>query len=104
MDASALVFDLHGMMLRRISENADIHYQGLKQAAADAYRKHLISSPLKAHLIAIDTAFQVIRHISAVSAKKDYHELCCQLNKCPSGDSMNKPPECILDSARMIRR
>ena len=86
MDASALVFSHHGMMLRFISATTKTHYQGLRQAAVIAHRRKLIGSTLKARMIAVDAAFQVIRHITEASAKRDYIELCAQFDTLDRGE------------------
>jgi hypothetical protein len=52
-----------------------VHYQGLRAAASHLRRSGLLSSKLAKKLAAVDCAFAISRHITAVSAEQCVHEV-----------------------------
>ena len=80
-EASVILFDLHGKKVRRISKDTGMHYEGLRSAAHDIWKKGGISNPMKNKLANLDTAFQVIRHITTASATRDLEALCLSLDR-----------------------
>ena len=98
MDAASLVFDVHGMMLRTLCKAGDKHYQGLSVAASDSYRKGMITLRQKHRMIAVDHAFQIIRHITTVSVQKDYDELSVILEKSAGGDGEKHRDDPVIDA------
>ena len=103
MDASSLVFDIHGVMLRTLCTVGDRHYQGLAAAATDSYRKGLITLRQKHRMISVDHAFQVIRHITTVSVRKDTDELYEILRKHTGDDSVKHSTPYWADTAKGVQ-
>ena len=92
LDASSLVFDIHGRMLRTLCEVSDKHYQGLAAAANDGYREGLITRRMQRRMISVDHAFQVIRHISTVTVRTDSDELDAIIRKHKGDDGEKTTP------------
>eukprot|EP00929_Paragymnodinium_shiwhaense_P056373 TRINITY_DN28216_c0_g1_i2.p1 TRINITY_DN28216_c0_g1~~TRINITY_DN28216_c0_g1_i2.p1 ORF type:complete len:258 (+),score=34.76 TRINITY_DN28216_c0_g1_i2:110-883(+) len=64
-DAPSLIFHLHSALLRGLAARSDRHFEGLAQAA----RLLKLPSRLRKRCMAVDTAFQLVRHITKVSAQ-----------------------------------
>eukprot|EP00927_Polykrikos_kofoidii_P019794 TRINITY_DN19280_c1_g1_i1.p1 TRINITY_DN19280_c1_g1~~TRINITY_DN19280_c1_g1_i1.p1 ORF type:complete len:345 (+),score=43.22 TRINITY_DN19280_c1_g1_i1:32-1036(+) len=62
MDAAALISSLHGMVLRRISDATELHFNGLREAARN--KKVPLSNGLKRKLTQLDFAHDFARHIT----------------------------------------
>ena len=65
--AAALVFQIHGSMLRSACHRAGRHFEGLAQAARFLRQRGYISTPMLKKLIRIDDTFNVLRHITKES-------------------------------------
>ena len=65
--AESLVFELHGALLRLVSNRAGCHYQGLSAASRHLKSLGRIDNRTSKKLIRIDDAFNVVRHITSVS-------------------------------------
>uniref|UniRef100_A0A7S2JWI2 Uncharacterized protein n=1 Tax=Zooxanthella nutricula TaxID=1333877 RepID=A0A7S2JWI2_9DINO len=57
-----LLFSLHGVLLRALSERADRHFQGLHQAGR--HFRHALSSVQRRRLDHLDTVFNYLRHVT----------------------------------------
>jgi hypothetical protein len=73
--AESIIAELHGRLLRGIATETSVHYQGLRAAASHLRRSGLLSSKLAKKLAAVDCAFAISRHITAVSAEQCVHEV-----------------------------
>ena len=72
-DAASIIAGLHAKTLRLLAQAAGRHFEGLAQASRD---KALgLTSRQRRRLLNLDTAFNVSRHISAVSADLFFEEL-----------------------------
>ena len=67
MSAAALVGDLHGTLLRALSNKADRHFQRL--AASVRFFRGSLHSKRSRRLRELDAAFALLRHITECSAK-----------------------------------
>ena len=79
MDSGALVADLHGRVLRLISLELGVHFEGLRSAAAICRRRRLLSSQAVKRLERLDHAFALTRHITAPSAAEFLRGLAGEL-------------------------
>jgi hypothetical protein len=61
---AALVAELHGMALRQMSEVLGVHCQGLSQASRMARHRGLIANGTAKRLVHLDSAHNVLRHIT----------------------------------------
>ena len=104
LEASALVFDIHGRMLRTLCEVGDKHYQGLSAAAKDCYRAGLIPHQMQRRMLTVDQAFQVIRHISIVAVRKDSDELAEIMRKHKGDDYKEAAPHDRNHSAVWVKK
>ena len=68
-DAADLVIALHGKLLRNLALSEGVHFQGLRVAAAALRRTGRLSNTLARKLTAVDTAYNVCRHITSVSSQ-----------------------------------
>jgi hypothetical protein len=68
--AAAIVFELHGRLLRDIAVDTGLHFQGLRGAASHLRRVRLINPAMAKKLARLDDTFAVLRHISVVSADR----------------------------------
>jgi hypothetical protein len=73
--AESIIAELHGRLLRGIAVETSVHYQGLRAAASHLRRSGLLNSRLAKKLAAVDCAFAISRHITAVSAEQCIHEV-----------------------------
>eukprot|EP00401_Gymnodinium_catenatum_P066589 CAMPEP_0117601554 /NCGR_PEP_ID=MMETSP0784-20121206/77096_1 /TAXON_ID=39447 /ORGANISM="" /LENGTH=355 /DNA_ID=CAMNT_0005404287 /DNA_START=77 /DNA_END=1140 /DNA_ORIENTATION=- len=84
MDASALVFDAHGQCLRLLTSFSGRHASGLAQAARSAP----LTARLRRKLIRLDSAFQVVRHITLPSVQSLVNNVVDEL----AGAAPSLPP------------
>ena len=75
MRPELLVADLHGMLLRLISERAGCHFQGLSSASRFLKSTGRINNATAKKLARIDNAYNVVRHITACSVENFVAEL-----------------------------
>ena len=66
--AESLLFHLHGCLLRLLSKRAGTHFQGVSQASRLMRNRGLIKNRTANKLVKLDHAFNVLRHITEVSA------------------------------------
>ena len=106
--AEALLFGLHGQLLRSLSASAGVHFQGISQAARSLRRRGVIRNQMANKLAKIDYAYNLVRHITEISVSDFCKSLekelsttmaaqasnealapaiCSQLPKDPSGDT-----------------
>mmetsp|Transcript_45564 Transcript_45564/g.114842 ORF Transcript_45564/g.114842 Transcript_45564/m.114842 type:complete len:234 (+) Transcript_45564:85-786(+) len=97
--AVALVFDLHGELLRRPAQRHDEHYQGLQQAARRSRRHGAISNNLAKRMGMVDTCFNLLRHISKPSCESLIKELDAHLNAFDAKLPTDDPPLVGADAA-----
>ena len=74
-DGYSLVCGLHGHSLRRLVCSTGTDFKGLQQAARQCRRRGLISSRIAKKLIALEAAFNVLRHVNSVRAERLLAEL-----------------------------
>eukprot|EP00959_Pyramimonas_sp_CCMP1952_P407858 8547641-Pyramimonas_sp.AAC.1 len=74
-----LVGDLHGALVRCLSDVRAKHFQGLSQAARDLHRQNRIPSKVKNQLLRLDWAHNIVRHITATSAREFYCDVRADL-------------------------
>ena len=67
--AEALVFELHGILLRSVASATQLHFQGLSQASRYLRAHGLVSNSAAKKLHNIDCAYNLCRHITAISSK-----------------------------------
>ena len=68
--ADLLVLDLHTRIVRNISKHEAIHFEGLGAAARHMWRKGVFDGRLKKKLLDLEAAYNITRHITAVSADR----------------------------------
>eukprot|EP00973_Karenia_brevis_P043576 6038373-Karenia_brevis.AAC.1 len=78
MDAAALIGHLHGQILRLLSDDAHLPFQGLQEASR--CRKLRLDSRTRKRLVQLDHAFAWTRHITASGSEKFMSQLRCQLD------------------------
>ena len=78
-DGYSLVSGLLGHSLRRLVCSTGTDFKGLKQAARWCRRRGLISSRIAKKLIALDAAFNVLRHVNSVRAERLLAELDAEI-------------------------
>lgn len=64
--AAALLFDLHGRLLRLLSENTGRHFNGLQQAARYARNIGLIDNNMFRRCSHVDITTKLLRHITPI--------------------------------------
>ena len=82
MDASSselLILQLHGRLLRIFAVEAGQHFQGLAQAARFLKRSGRISAATANKLLKLDSAFNLVRHITAISVGRFEAHLVSEL-------------------------
>ena len=79
--AELLVLELHGALLRLISQCAGYHFQGPSSAARHLKSHGRIDTRTAKKLIRIDDAFNVVRHITSVSVISYVDELTRVLDR-----------------------
>ena len=67
-DAEQLIYSLHRRLLSDTSNAAGRHFQGLRQAERH-FRKELSAKSSK-HMVNIDVAYSLVRHIATASAEE----------------------------------
>ena len=82
MDASALVFAVHGALLRHLAAASGVHYQGLQQAAR--HLRTAVPPQLVRRLMHLDAAYNVVRHITGPSCQALLAEVVAHL---PAGSA-----------------
>ena len=68
-DAADLVIALHGKLLRNLALSEGVHFQGLRVVVAALRRTGRLLNTLARKLTAVDTAYNVCRHITSVSSQ-----------------------------------
>eukprot|EP00928_Gymnodinium_smaydae_P046157 TRINITY_DN30754_c0_g1_i1.p1 TRINITY_DN30754_c0_g1~~TRINITY_DN30754_c0_g1_i1.p1 ORF type:complete len:325 (-),score=28.11 TRINITY_DN30754_c0_g1_i1:474-1448(-) len=75
LPADLLVYQAYTTAFRQISDASNQHFQGLQVAARWAKKNRKVTEQMYKRLVALDSAFQVCRHISAASARQLQDEL-----------------------------
>jgi len=70
-----LIADFHGRLLRRLSAHANVHFQGLHQAARHFRRGGALGAAMLRKLAHVDIAFNYVRHVTAVSVEEYLRDL-----------------------------
>ena len=86
-EAAALLMGLHGVVLRRLCEEARCHFEGLSVAARRLHMDGRIDGSMKKKLMQLDTAVSLVRHVSAPSCGAFVEKLELQLNRNFEPDS-----------------
>jgi hypothetical protein len=73
--AESIIAELHGRLLRGIAAETAVHFQGLRAAAGHLRRAGVLDSRLAKKLAAVDCAYAISRHITAVSAEQCVDEV-----------------------------
>ena len=101
--ADFLVFTLHGALVRAAARHEECHFEGLGEAARKLWRNGRIGGALKKKLLAVETAYNVTRHITQASAR----DLEAQVANCLAvvGDDCQAWPDqqrtCAVAPARV---
>ena len=74
-----LVLELHGRLLRSLAVEAGQHFQGLAQAARFLKRSGRISPVTTNKLLKLDAAYNLVRHITAISVARCESDLAAEL-------------------------
>ena len=84
MDAPSsdlLILALHGRLLRALAVEVGQHFQGLAQAARSLKRAGRLSPATASKLTKVDTAFNLVRHVTAVSAGRFEEDLLMEMRR-----------------------
>ena len=68
-EPTAIVFAMHGTLLRRLSQEAGVHFSGLAVAARHFRQQGGFPNRLHKRLRDIDMCFNILRHVTAVGAE-----------------------------------
>eukprot|EP00975_Prorocentrum_lima_P015220 3226629-Prorocentrum_lima.AAC.1 len=68
--AEELVVQLRGQLLRDGADLVHTHFQGVQQMARVLRRQNVISSRTAKQLTMVDDCYNLLRHITSVSAKE----------------------------------
>jgi len=68
--AAEMIYQLHGLLLRRIAFKTGVHFEGLRSAGCYLRRKYGLDNKTFKKLKGIDDANSVCRHIDSVKAKE----------------------------------
>ena len=82
MNASSselLILELHGRLLRTFAVEVGQHFQGLAQSARFLKRSGRISAATANKLLKLDSAFNLVRHITAISVSRFEADLVSEL-------------------------
>ena len=96
--ACSLVFELHGDLVRCISTSCGLHFEGLGAAARHLGRQKLIDQHLKRKMLAIETAYNIVRHVTPVSASLHKQRLDSVL-RSQKGDEEKKEEAAVAAAA-----
>ena len=66
---------LRAKLLRALSAEADLHFQGLHQAAAFFRRAGMLSNQRAKKLAHLDVCFNIVRHVTQVSCEGFFREI-----------------------------
>ena len=80
MTASAIIFELHGSLLRMMSLSSGVHYQGIAQAARQLRARGKLCRRTTKKLIELDYAYNITRHITEISAQAFVKKVSSQLS------------------------
>jgi len=75
LDASLLIFELHGLSMRALSNALATHMDGLSALARTGRKKGIVSNRMSRKLVKIDEAFGLLRHITRSSLQQVLAEL-----------------------------
>merc|ERR1712039_76184 len=96
-----LVFDLHVRLLQCLSSEADVHFQGLTQAATFFKRKGMLDTHTVKRLSHIDQCYHILRHVtqpfcdSMCTSVRDQVKCNPAEHSLPRGDPVEeRPAEC----------
>ena len=78
-----LILELHGRLLRTVAIEVGQHFQGLAQAARVLKRTGRISSATANKLLKLDNAYNLVRHITAISVSRFEADLFSELRTSP---------------------
>eukprot|EP00929_Paragymnodinium_shiwhaense_P000569 TRINITY_DN100814_c0_g1_i1.p1 TRINITY_DN100814_c0_g1~~TRINITY_DN100814_c0_g1_i1.p1 ORF type:complete len:322 (+),score=68.85 TRINITY_DN100814_c0_g1_i1:38-1003(+) len=79
-DPATLLFDAHGKLLRRLCHHYDRHFEGLSQAVR-VLRGSSASTKMCRQITHIETAFNMIRHVSAQRIRLLLEDLEAELGR-----------------------
>jgi hypothetical protein len=79
--AESIIAELHGRLLRGIAAETAVHFQGLRAAAGHLRRAGALDSRLAKKLAAVDCAYAISRHITAVSAEQCVDEVLAAIRR-----------------------
>ena len=78
--ADLLLFRLHGMALRELSDHFQRHFQGLSAAARFARSRRVITDCVCKRLVRVDESVQLLRHVTQASVNSYMDELVNMLS------------------------
>ena len=76
----ALVAELHGALVRLLSEHAQVHFQGLHQAARFYRSRKGLRNPTAKKLCHLDIVAGFLRHITAISSTEFFEQVLAELH------------------------
>ena len=79
--AESLLCELHGNLLRALALAAGQHFQGVSQASRFLKHRRRISPVIANKLLKIDFAFNLIRHITYISARSFETDVAAELRR-----------------------
>eukprot|EP00929_Paragymnodinium_shiwhaense_P056075 TRINITY_DN28073_c0_g1_i1.p1 TRINITY_DN28073_c0_g1~~TRINITY_DN28073_c0_g1_i1.p1 ORF type:complete len:236 (+),score=32.80 TRINITY_DN28073_c0_g1_i1:45-752(+) len=79
-DATTLIFQVHGRLLREAADRYDVHFQGLRAVSSHLRRQGHGSTALHRRLRIVDDAFALVRHISSASVASMVMQFCDEVD------------------------
>ena len=70
LDCMAVLGPLHGHVLRKLAADTGVDFMGLEQAARFCRKAGYIDNRISKKIVALDTAFNVVRHLHAARASR----------------------------------
>ena len=95
--AAAIVMELHGDLLRGLCDALGVHCQGLSQAAGRARAGALLDNGLCNKLVAVDTCFGLLRHVTKVSADRLRGDVFAAI--VPAAQTHLHQPDVVMDES-----
>ena len=95
--AAAIAMELHGDLLRGLCDALGVHCQGLSQAARRARAGGLLDNGLCNKLVAVDTCFGLLRHVTKVSADRLRGDVFAAI--VPAAQTHLHQPDVVMDES-----
>ena len=89
MNAFLLICELHNLLLRELSKDAGMQFQGLQQAARFDRLKKRLGNNMAKKLANLDMAFNIMRHLT----KPGVQEFACGIFSAISQGAAENPKD-----------